>query len=177
VAEMELRYGAVERALAGILGVPADQARAFRARLRHLRNIGVPELPKPGTGQPIAYTFEHALELLVALRLESIGTAPRVISLLTKSITNEYRFHANSERAREWGDLFIIVYPAYSNPKDYAWHNPTNLQWPSDSSPPFYLVSRGLELMPKFEEHAPDVYSRLNVSSCARKLSAELEKG
>ena len=174
---MELRYGQIEQALAEILGVPSlERTRAFRARLRHLRNIGIPELPKPGTGQSVAYSYEHALELLVALRLESIGTAPRFLAPLAKSITNAYRHHETTPMAREYGDLFILVYPAYSSPKDYAHLNPTNLQWAASSGPPFYSLFRGLGLMPKFEETAPDVFSRLNISSCARKLTTVLER-
>jgi hypothetical protein len=177
LAETVWRYGAVEGALADILAVPAEQAGAFRARLRHLRNIGVPELPKPGTGSRISYTFEHALELLIALRLESIGTAPRIISRLAQAITGEHFFHESSERAREWGDLFVFIYPAYTNPKDYAWLDPATLRFWSTNpiTPPFFSVFCGLDQMPKFEPTAPDVFSRLNVSACARKLSAALD--
>jgi hypothetical protein len=144
--------------LASLLAVPLERRAAFKAKVRHLRNINVPSLPKTGTGPPIAYSFEHALEIYLALLLESVGVAPRVIARLSKSIFAEFQFHANSETARAMGDLHVVIYPADAN-----------------QSAPFYTALRGLGLMPSIEERAP-IYSKMNISACARALAAALEQ-
>lgn len=71
------RYRHIETALARVFNVMPEGMGAFRARLRHLRNIGVPELPKPGSGEQINYTRENAIEILLALELEALGVSPR----------------------------------------------------------------------------------------------------
>jgi hypothetical protein len=71
------RYGVIERALADVLQVGPAKIGAFRARLRHLRNINCPKLPKTGSGQPVLITREQAIEILIALELVALGIAPR----------------------------------------------------------------------------------------------------
>lgn len=71
------RYRHIETALATVFKILPEGMGAFRARLRHLRNIGVPELPKPGSGEQIEYTRGHAIEILLALELEALGVSPR----------------------------------------------------------------------------------------------------
>ena len=55
---------------------PKDMG-AFRGKLRHLRNIGIPHIPKPGRGQNVTYSNWHALEMFFALRLQALGIGPR----------------------------------------------------------------------------------------------------
>src|SRR5258708_35529728 len=50
---------------------------AFRGRLRHLRNINCPKLPRTGSGQPVFITREQVIEILIALELGTLGVAPR----------------------------------------------------------------------------------------------------
>jgi hypothetical protein len=71
------RYGVIEKALADVLGVKPEQINAFRGRLRHLRNINCPRLPKTGSGQPVFITRDQAIEILIALELGTLGVAPR----------------------------------------------------------------------------------------------------
>jgi hypothetical protein len=71
------RYRHVEAALATVFEIKPDEIGAFRGRLRHLRNIGAPELPKPGSGQQIEYTREHVVEVMLAVELATLGVAPR----------------------------------------------------------------------------------------------------
>jgi hypothetical protein len=73
----EFRYGVIEKALAEVFRVPSDQMSAFRGRLRHLRNINCPAVPKTGSGQPVEFTREHAIEVLIAIELGTLGIAPR----------------------------------------------------------------------------------------------------
>jgi hypothetical protein len=71
------RYGLIEKALADVLRVRPEQMNAFRGRLRHLRNINCPKLPKTGSGQPVFITREQAIEILIALELGTLGVAPK----------------------------------------------------------------------------------------------------
>jgi hypothetical protein len=69
--------GVIEKALAEVFRVGPDDMSAFRSRLRHLRNINCPKLPKTGSGQPVLITREQAIEILIALELAALGFAPR----------------------------------------------------------------------------------------------------
>jgi hypothetical protein len=71
------RYGVIEKALADVLRVEPERMNAFRGRLRHLRNINCPHLPRTGSGQPVFITREQAIEILIALELGTLGLAPR----------------------------------------------------------------------------------------------------
>jgi hypothetical protein len=71
------RSGVIENALAEVFRVRTDQMGVFRGRLRHLRNINCPKLPKTGSGQPVFITREQAIEILIALELTALGVAPR----------------------------------------------------------------------------------------------------
>ena len=87
---MQLRYNHIEAALAELTGVKPKDMGAFRGRLRHLRNIGLPRLPNPGSGMPIAYTRPQVLEMLLALELENkVGRTPKAAVLLAQSITHQ----------------------------------------------------------------------------------------
>jgi hypothetical protein len=80
----DLRYRDVERALVKIFSVPNKRLGAFRARIRHLRNLGVPELERVGRGTQLTYTRQHALELVLAIELERVGIAPRFVASVAK---------------------------------------------------------------------------------------------
>src|SRR5215510_12921818 len=71
------RYGVIEQALAEVFGVTPGQMGPLRGRLRHLRNINCPKLPKTGSGQPVLITREQAIEILIAIELGRLGIAPR----------------------------------------------------------------------------------------------------
>lgn len=62
-------------ALAKALEVPTHSRPAFAARLRHLRNLGVPK-EKPGSGKRQAYSDIDVNHMFVALLLESLGCSP-----------------------------------------------------------------------------------------------------
>jgi hypothetical protein len=71
------QYGVIEKALAEVFCVTPGQMGALRGRLRHLRNINCPKLPKTGSGQPVWITREQAIEILIAIELGRLGVAPR----------------------------------------------------------------------------------------------------
>jgi len=102
---VEIRYKHVEQVLSRILGVSPTDAKAFRARLRHLRNIGIPtDLPKTGSGSQIAYTRDQVVEMLIALELAALGMAPRHAVILAREAKFLDVFQAP-------GDPFIVVCP------------------------------------------------------------------
>jgi len=148
----EFRYGHVEAALADLLGISKKGLGAFRARLRHLRNIGLPELPdalkRPGSGRQIVYTREHALELLVALELESVGVVPRLVRMQAPSIVRMFRY---GERD---GDSYVILSPSAGRP--------------------IYKLASGPAGLAKALGDAPRAIAVINVSKCAARLDIAL---
>jgi hypothetical protein len=86
-----LRYGEVEAILASILRVEPDGEKAFRARLRHLRNIGVPMgITEPGKGAVIRFTRTQVFEMLLCLGLQKFGVTPSEARDLVRSIMKEW---------------------------------------------------------------------------------------
>jgi len=69
-------YKEAEAALTVVFVVPPEKMGAFRARIRHLRNLGVPAIPKPGSGQKVDYSRDHLIHLALALELEQAGLSP-----------------------------------------------------------------------------------------------------
>ena len=121
---------------------------AFRARLRHLRNVGVPQLPNPGSGSPISYTHRQTLELLIALELERQGFSPKHVALLAPSIV-----HLSPYGQHEKADFFVAL----------------------DQGKPGYSAF-GLEAFHEFLEKAPNAFLAINVSALVRELNAALDR-
>jgi hypothetical protein len=84
------RYGEVEAALAETFKVNPQDLGAFRGRLRHLRNIGIPELPRPGSGKQIRYSREAAIEILLALEFSALGLPPGHFVSVAKSLVKVF---------------------------------------------------------------------------------------
>jgi hypothetical protein len=105
----ELRYQHVEAVLSEIFRVTDAGRMAFRARLRHLRNLGLPELPKVGQGIQLTYRTRHLHELLFALELEEFGLDP------IKAVAFVKRYFGiladASEKQRDGSDRFIAFEP------------------------------------------------------------------
>jgi len=94
-------YGVVEAALAEVLSIEPERMKAFRARLLHLRNLGVPSvLAKPGSGRKIAYSLRQVLEMLFALVLEDGGFTPRGAKTIGPKMMRAFE-SKRSRRAQE----------------------------------------------------------------------------
>jgi hypothetical protein len=78
--EFDIRYKHVEAALADLYLVPEESLKTFRARLRHLRKVGVPILPKVGSGRQIAYSPDQVFQLFLGLEMSNWGTPPTTIA-------------------------------------------------------------------------------------------------
>lgn len=109
---MDLRYRNIEAALTTVLEVHPKRIGAFRARLRHLRNVGLPSgLPNPGSGQQIAYSQGQALEMLIALVLEELGQAPKAAAALSASIIRQSTYREDLTNHHPLGDMYAVMQP------------------------------------------------------------------
>jgi hypothetical protein len=149
---VELKYRHLETALATVLDIKKDGTRTFRARLRYLRNIGLPSIVGPGKGKTISYTPVHALEVLLALELQNVGQAPAAAAALAGRIVSQY----DDGDARE---LLALIEPSTAS---------------RALSVKFYF---GVAM---FAEHMnnmnilPPVFSLINVSHFANQINAAL---
>jgi hypothetical protein len=87
----DLRYRDLEAALASAEGVADAEMPAFRAELRHFRNLGVPNVPRVGTGTQLSYTWEHLCQAWLAIELHKDGNAPATIAAFVKRYWDKSR--------------------------------------------------------------------------------------
>ena len=179
-----MQYKQMELALADVLAVPTERLGAFRARIRYLRNSGVPALPKPGTGSFIDYTAAMALELLVALQLEVVGHAPKHTARMAAKIVQEWLVDERSPTGRAYGDMFVILLPPDTSQTELARFDPLKQhrhippEWDRNgpTPAPLYFILRGLGAWPLFLEKAPRAFSVLNLTAICRDLGAALDR-
>jgi hypothetical protein len=145
----DVRYRQVESALADVMGIKPKGMGAFRARLRHLRNIGLPQLPSPGSGQPIDYTQRQALELIIAMELEKIGQLPKTAAINAESIVRQSPYGQQDGK-----DCYAVV----------------------TEGKPGYTIAVGPRAFSEFMRCSPDVFLVINVSGCVRRLEAALNR-
>ena len=146
---MQFRYKHVEMALAEITHVKSKDVGAFRAKVRHLRNIGLPQLPSPGSGLRISYSPRQVLEVLIALELEKVGHAPKSAAPLAHSITQQAPYGQHKGH-----DCFVVL----------------------SEATPGYTIIFSLKVLRTFLKTAPDVFVTINVSACVRKLDEALSR-
>lgn len=154
---MALRYKQVEASLADVFEVKPKKLGAFKARLRHLRNLGVPDLPKPGSGAQIDYEPEQVLAMLVALQLQAMGNNPRTVAQVANEVVRRwYRPRPLGTSIEKLGDLFVIIQPE----KDDRFH-----------------AGYGAKVLAEFLKiERAFGFSVINVSACAEGLFSALEK-
>jgi hypothetical protein len=99
-----MQYRQFEEALVQMFGIDDANLGAFRARLRHLRTLGIPDVPKRGSGNSVLYRSEEVFLTFVALVLQSLGSAPSV-AVLIASITAKYLPRLKSGE----NNLFLVV--------------------------------------------------------------------
>jgi hypothetical protein len=125
----DVRYKHVEIALSMLHVVPAGSEKTFRARVRHFRKVGIPNLPKVGSGRQIAYSPDQVDQLFLALELAEFDIDPITIAHL---ILDEWRqLRRLMREAREasprrylafapmlmsagWGEKFVLMLNSYS---------------------------------------------------------------
>jgi hypothetical protein len=142
-----LQYSNIEQALANIMGVKPVQMGAFRARLRHFRNIGLPKLPKLGSGHHVDYTQKDALEMLLALELQKIGQTAAHAALVAGSIV------------RMTGGQHV-------EPDSYVLCQKEQVG---------YTIAIGTRALIEAIKKGPPAVSLINVSACVRNLKRALK--
>src|SRR5260370_14595406 len=102
-----MRYKQVEEVLSQIFEVASANLKAFRARLRHLRNIGIThDLERPGSGTQISYTRENVVEMLIALELETFGISPR------RTVTLSYEAILPGLFGSPTDNMYMVIFPS-----------------------------------------------------------------
>jgi hypothetical protein len=95
----ELRQ--VEYMLMQVLHIPKHAKKAFKARMRMFRDMGIPELPKVGKGSRAYFSMLDVWELHVAMALSGVHTPPRVILRAIKCL----RIHKDDK-----GDILLLAF-------------------------------------------------------------------
>jgi hypothetical protein len=117
---LSYRYKHIELALAETFKVTPEDMPAFRARLRHLRNLGVPAIPPPGSGQKIDYERSHAVQLLIALETELLGLTPLDAASFSRDVMMSNIAHLE-EVARMGWRMYMSVDPSFALEKHSGW--------------------------------------------------------
>jgi hypothetical protein len=128
---------------------------AFRARIRHLRNIGLPpRLPQPGSGKQIPYTRNQALAILLALRLEEVGHTPETAARWAVKILHSSAVQRLPGGQYEKGqDIYAGIIPGSEEP----------------------LTAMTKQAIAEMSEYSA-VISLLNVTRCMRELDSALNR-
>jgi hypothetical protein len=99
-----MQYGQFEKALVQTFAVGEANLDAFRARLRHLRNLGIPKIPKQGSGITAIYRMEDLFSTFIALALQTLGSGPaRSAQIATFSVRNFKKLKSSKQ------DSFLVV--------------------------------------------------------------------
>jgi hypothetical protein len=99
-----MQYRHFENALIGMLGIEEVELGAFRARLRHLRKLGVPNVPKHGSGNTAIYQKVDVFSTFIALALQTLGSNPTVSALISRFATRRVGLIETYKT-----ELFLIV--------------------------------------------------------------------
>jgi hypothetical protein len=99
-----MQYGEFEEALVQKFSIKEDQMGAFRARLRNLRSLGIPNIAKRGSGNTAYYRQKDLVVTFVALALQTLGSTPTVSTQIAKFSAR----HFEKLRSRE-EDTFLVV--------------------------------------------------------------------
>jgi hypothetical protein len=164
-------YTAVEAALAEVLNIPEDGLKAFRARIRHIRNLGIPAGDRPGSGKKLFYSFHQVVETAFILVLQNAGFTPRIaISMAPKILLSLQVMNLHTD-ADVLGDIYVAVMRLGSGStyqSSTVLHGLTTFL-EADWSMRIGSYAQVMEMLPKWLEHS-DTASLVNVSQLARKI-------
>ncbi|RVD35618.1 hypothetical protein EN741_27435 [Mesorhizobium sp. M4B.F.Ca.ET.019.03.1.1] len=129
-----LTYAAAEAVLAGMYGLGSDiQGKAFRARLKHLKRLGVPLGSNPGRGTKIWYHDEQLFQWAFCLELAEFGVDPTMVVSFIRTSWEDIFEHFKEARHRPQGPTELCFYaePRFmaaqvsgeGKPFDYQWRD------------------------------------------------------
>jgi hypothetical protein len=99
-----MQYRQFEEALVQMFSIREASLGAFRARLRHLRKLGIPNIPKRGSGNTFIYRVEDIFTTFVALALQTLGSTPIISALIANSAARWFK-----RLGFEQEDIFLVV--------------------------------------------------------------------
>lgn len=110
---MLLSYAQVLAILSDLHMISDDGLPAFKARLRRLQSVGIPQGANTGKGQRVQYSFEMIIELVIAIEFMQAGLTPQalaeIVSLNRERIYNSVLFTMLMDG--EDADLIIALNP------------------------------------------------------------------
>jgi hypothetical protein len=99
-----MQYGQFEKILIQTFTINERDLGAFRARLRHLRSLGIPNIPKRGSGNTAIYRMEDLLAASVALALQALGSTPKISAEIAKFAAQNFE-----KLKSRHDDIFLVV--------------------------------------------------------------------
>jgi hypothetical protein len=99
-----MQYRQFEEALVQMFSIREANLGAFRARLRHLRRLGIPNIPKRGSGNTFIYRMEDLFTTFVALALQTLGSAPTISAQIARFSARYFKKLRSGEK-----DTFLVV--------------------------------------------------------------------
>jgi hypothetical protein len=186
---MKLQFRHVENALVRLFAVDDSCLGAFKARMRHLRNLGVPNIAKPGSGERVEYTREGVVGLALALELERLGRPPREAAWLAMAWASDPEvILAATSRA----PLYLIILPGWLEPPSTKNASEATSEINKDAGiggvvmKPFTVsekttentfLANGLdEVLPLFMDKECPSLGIVNISALLQKLEKDLPK-
>ena len=112
-----MQYATLESVLVVVFGVKKADLGAFRARLRHLRTLGIPMVRRPGSGSKIEYDRSHVIQVAMALAFEEAGVSPADAA----EIARKTAANAITEARRNKEPFFIGAAQSGGLGKDTRW--------------------------------------------------------
>lgn len=165
-----MEYKEVEAILAELHLIRPKDKPAFRSRLRVLRDIGVPSVPKPGKGSRVNYQFADLWEAHFGLKLQSFGLPPLRVMFLTTSALGWLRLLREQEKEK---GADIWAYLSLSTRQDKA----VDDDWMAsrtmvDTLDQIFLTIRRAES----ERHPSMLTGLLNLSQLTRECETAMTK-
>jgi hypothetical protein len=104
-------YGEFEAIVAELHRIPETGRKAFRARLRVMRDAGIPSVASPGKGARVSFRFEDLWEAHLALHLEEFGLPlERVRFVIEEGVRKDRWFRKMRDcEQKHSGDAWIFM--------------------------------------------------------------------
>jgi hypothetical protein len=161
-------YKTLENMLAQLHGIEPEGLKAFRSRLRVLRDIGVPAVVRPGKGSRVDYSFEDLWEAHIGLLLEEFGLPPSRVAIVSKDARARWFEEMREEETSSGGDAWALLMP--SNFQRDARLQDTVLITKIESLKGHLARINGMQEL----DEAAFVYGLLNISKATRECETAM---